>query len=437
MDSKSAEDIACFVFQKFYKNLSSGLQVHLPMIAAHLYSKGLVSADNRDKTSDNSTSQSEKCMCLLKDVEDRIRRNYYVLESFCEVLCCQEIGLSDLGDPMLRDFQQLCPNPPAIHFSNHTLNEKFSEPASESQTDATDEGTLNVQSSRSDIHVCSVGDGGGEKAASYFTSFTSKTPQQPLDRDYDVYVEQVVPEKESGRPERAKTVAPYVGLFDADHFGVRRSIRGQDSEEDRLVSDLVLSWDRVKLKCENCASIQAEYDKKLQGVMEFYDKRLKSKVTKSASFRHVKQLKEDKQHLLRTIQIQSIQSEEDRRQLEENEMKIEELELLAEKQMKELMETQRFLESKKKEQERLKSTLSSKERELHEISQSAKHCPVYGDRKRRKHFVQKRELCEEIQSLVAKFFATCNLGEKGKLHDEIQAKFAHFSSLKRCKSLSI
>lgn len=121
MADRSAEDIACFVFQKFYKNLSSGLQVHLPTIVAHLYSKGLVSADNRDKAYDNSTPQSEKCMHLLKDVEDRIRRNHFVLESFCEVLCCQEVGLSDLGDPMLRDFQQLCPNP-IVHGSNHIVS---------------------------------------------------------------------------------------------------------------------------------------------------------------------------------------------------------------------------------------------------------------------------------------------------------------------------
>lgn len=71
------------------------------------------------------------------------------------------------------------------------------------------------------------------------------------------------------------------------------------------------------------------------------------------------------------------------------------------------------------------------------MSQSAKYCPIYGDRKRRKHFEQKRVLCEDIQSLVAKFFATFNLSEKSKLHDEIQAKFAHFTSLKRRKSLSI
>jgi predicted nucleic acid-binding Zn-ribbon protein len=435
MAGRSAEDIACFVFQKFYKDLSSGLQVHLPVITAHLYSKGLVSADNRDKTSDNSTPQSEKCMYLLKDVEDRIRRNYFVLETFCKVLCCQEIGLSDLGDPMLHDFQQLCPNP-SIRGSNHTLNEKFSEPFSESQTDTIDdEGMSNAQSSRS--NECSVGDGGGGKAASYVTSFPSKPPQSPLGRDYDAYVEQVVPEKESGRPERATTVAPYVGLFDRDHFGVRHSTREQDSEEDRLVSDLVLSWDRVKLKCENCASIQAEYEKKLQDAKEFYDKHLKATVTKSASLRQVKRLEKDKEHLLSTIQMQGVKSEEDCRQLEENEMKIEELELQVEKQMSELMETQRKLETKKKEQEKLKSTLSSKERELHEMSQSAQHCPVYGDRKRRKHFKQKRVLCEDIQSLVVKFFATCNLSEKGHLHDEIQAKFAHFTSLKRRKSLSI
>ena len=436
MAGRSAEDIACFVFQKFYKDLSSGLQVHLPMIAAHLYTEGLVSADNRDKTSDNSTPQLEKCMFLLKDVEDRIRRNYFVLETFCGVLCCQEIGLSHLGDPMLRDFQQLCPNP-SVRGSNLTLNEKFSEPASESQTDAIDADTLNGQSLRS--NECSVGDGagGGGKAASYVTSFPSKPPQQPLSRDYDAYVEQVVPERESGRSVRANTIAPYVGLFNMDRFGVRHSTREQDSEEDRLVSDLVLSWDRVKLECENCASNKAEYEKKLQDAKDFYEKRLKSKVTKSSSFRQVKQLKEDKQHLLRTIQMQGVQSEEVRKQLEENEVKIEELELQVEEQTRELMEKQRLLERKKKEQEELKSSMSSKEREFHEMSQSAKYCPIYGDRKRRKHFEQKRVLCEDIQSLVAKFFVTFNLSEKSKLHDEIQAKFAHFTSLKRRKSLSI
>ena len=450
MAGKSAQEIACFLFQKHYKNLSSGLQAHLPMVVAHLYSENLVSADNRDKTLDNTTSQLEKCMCLLKDVEDRIRRDYSVFEKFCAVLCSQEVSLSHLGDPMLHDFQQLCPKP-TIHGSYNIINEsssKFTKPAPESQIDATDEGTSNVQPSRSDKY--SASDDSGGKIASYVMSFG--TPQQVLDTDNDSYMysghEQVVPEKESGRPKRANTVAPYVGPFDIDHFSVKHSAQDQDSEEKMLVSDLVLSWDRVKLKCANCASIQAEYEKKLQDIMKFYDKRLKSSVTKSASFRHVKRLEEekqrledDKQHLVKAMQIQSVQSEKDHRQLEEqleeNEKEIEQLQLQVEKQMSELMGMQRLLEEKRKEQKELKSTLSSKERELHEIAQSARHCPVYSTKKRREHFERKKELCEEIQSLVVKFFATSNVDGKSKLHNEIQAKFSHFTSLKRRRSFSL
>ena len=438
MAGRSAQEVACFVFQKHYRDLSSGLLVHLPMIASNLWSEELISVDIKDKVLDNGTSQPEKCMCLLKDVEDRIKRDSSVFEKFCGVLCSQEVGLSHLGDPMLRKFQELFPKP-IIQGSYNTLSEtlsRFSGPASESQIDITEEGMSNMQPSRSDKYSTGDGDGdgdgSGERAASIPAPF--KATQQPLETDGDLYVEQVVPEKESGRPERAKTVAPYVGLFDTDRFGVGYSIQGRDSEEERLVSDLVLSWDRVKLKCENCARIQAKYEKKLEDVKEFYDKRLKSNVTKSASFR---QLKEDKQHLLRTIQIQSMQSEEDRRKLEENEMKIEELEFLVEKQMSELMETQLLLESKKKEQEKLKSTLGSKERELHEIAQLAKNCPVYSNKKRQAHFARKKELCEEIQSLVAKFFAACTLDDKSKLHDEIQSKFVHFTSLKRRRSFSL
>ena len=442
MAGRSAQEVACFVFQKHYKDLSSGLQVHLPMIAAHLFSEELISVDIKDKVLDNSTSQPEKCMCLLKDVEDRIKRETSVFEKFCGVLCSQEVGLSHLGDPMLLKFQELCPKP-IIQGTYNTLNEtssKFPWPASESQMDTTVEAMSSMQPSRSDKYGTSDGaDGGGEGAASVLAPF--KATQQQLDTDGDMDVEQVVPEKESGRPERAKTVAPYVGLFDTDRYGVRHSIQGRDSEEERVVSDLMLSWDRVKLKCENCASIQAEYEKKLQDAKEFYDKRLNNMVTKSASFRHVKQLEEDKKHLLKTIQMQSLQSKEDQRQLEgqleENEKEIEQLQLQVKKQVNELMDMQRRLESKKKEQEILKSALSSKERDLHNIAQEAERCPVYRNKKRREHFERKKELCEEIQSLVTKFFATCSLDEKSKLHDEIQAKFVHFISLKRRRSCSL
>ena len=434
MAGRSAEEVACFVFQKYYKSLISGLQVHLPMIAVHLFSEGLVSADNRDKTLDNNTSQLEKCMCLLKDVEDRIRRNHSVLDKFCEVLCSQEIGLSDLGDPMLHDFQQLCPNP-TIPGTHNTVNERFIMPTSESQADTLDEGLSNIQPSRSDKYGISDDAGSRERAALIRLPFK---PTQDTDGDIHTYygseLEQVVPQKESGHPAREKAVTPFVSLVDSDHCDVGHSVQDRDCEEDRLVSDLVLSWDRVKFNRENLASVKAEYQKKLQDTKEYYDtqsKRLKPSVTKSASFRHVRKLKEDQRILLRAMQIQS---KEDRIQLEENELKIEELELQVEKQMSELMESQRLLEMKKKEQKKLKVTLSSKERELHELNQSAKHCPVYRNKKRRAHFEQKKELCEEIQSLVAIFFSTCNVDKKSKLHKEIQAKFVHFTPLKRCRS---
>ena len=85
MVDRKAEEVARFVFRKHFKDLTSGLQAHLPMIAAHLYSEGLVSVDNKDRVLDNSTSQPEKCMCLLKDVEDRLKRDSSVLEKFCGV----------------------------------------------------------------------------------------------------------------------------------------------------------------------------------------------------------------------------------------------------------------------------------------------------------------------------------------------------------------
>lgn len=441
MAGRSAEERACFVFQKYYKNLSSGLQVHLPMVAAHLFTEGLVSADNRDKTLDNNTCQLEKCMCLLKDVEDRIRRNHSILEKFCEVLCSQEIGLSHLGDPMLLDFQQLCSNP-TVHGSHNTVNGRFVVPASESQADTytQDRGSSNRQPLRSDKYSIVDSGVGGERAASIPAPFEA-TQQQPLDTDSDTYMcgsglEQIVPQKESGRSARAETVAPFVGLVETGHYRVGHSIQDRECEEEErlVVSDLMLSWDRVQLERENCTNVKAKYEKKLRDAKEFYDKCSKTNVNKSASFRHVKQLKEDKRTLLRAMHIQSMQSEEDRIQLEEN---IEELELQVEKQTRELMETKKLLESKKREQEKLRSTLSSKERELHEIVRSAKHCPVFGNKQRRAHFERKKELCEEIQSLVANFFSICNVEEKSKLHKEIQAKFARFTPLKRQRSFSL
>ena len=190
---------------------------------------------------------------------------------------------------------------------------------------------------------------------------------------------------------------------------------------------MIVSWDRVRRKCENCTRIQAEYEKKLQDAKEFYDKRLKASVARSANSRHMKRLEEDNQILLRAMQLQSVQSVDDRKQLEgqleENEKEIEQLQL-------ELVGLQMRLESKKKKQDELKS-------DLHKITQLAEHCPVYNSKERRAHFERKRVLCE-IQSLVVKFFTTCNLDEKNKLHDEIRAKFSpHFTSIKRRKSFSL
>ena len=433
MASKSAQEVARFVFQKHYKDLSSGIQVHLHMIAVNLYSNGLILVDTRDKTLDNSSTPLEKSMCVLKDVEERMKRDSSVFEKFCEVLCSPDVGLSDLGEPMLCDYQQLCPNP-AAYGSHHTLNEtssKFTEPAAESQADVTDEGSPILHPSRSDGF--SVGECGGEKAESYTMPFKATQDAGNDSYTYNGGSEQVVPQKESGFP---GTTDSYASLF---HFDAKYSTRDRDNEEDRLISDLILSWDKVKLKFENCASARADYETKLQRVMEFYDKRSKTNVMRYGSFRQLEKekqhLEKEKQHLLGTIDIQSKDRKRLEGQLEEMEEEIEVLQRQIKQQKLELSEKQMHLEKKQREHERLKSSLSSKERKLYEITQSANNCPVYSNPKRRAHFERKKVLCE-IQSLVAKFFSTYNVDDKSKLLSEIQSKFAHVTLLKRHRSSS-
>ena len=132
MATKSTPEIARGLFQKYYDDLICGLQAHLLMVTVHLYSKRLISMDSKDIVLDHGISQLEKCMHLLKDVEDRIKRDFSAFEKFCEVLCSQDIDLSDLGAPMLDEFQQLCPHPTSCGGS-------FAVPPCESQADNIDE----------------------------------------------------------------------------------------------------------------------------------------------------------------------------------------------------------------------------------------------------------------------------------------------------------
>lgn len=437
-DLRVLKENACFVFRKYYKDLSTGLQNHLPTLVTHVYSVSLVSKDNRNKILDqySNTSQLDRCMWLLNDVEDRIERDHSALNKFCEALCSQEVGLSDLGEQLRYDFQQLCNTSanPTFHGSYmYNSLAKSTEPVVDSAT--TDEGTHKTQPSRLVKYDIQFGGSVLDRTSSCVQSFA--TPQQVQVQDDGTdggygKLEQVVPAiKESSRPERAKTVSPYVDLVDAS---AGHSVRDQEFEEKRLYSDMLSSWYRVTRKCENCAKIQAEYESKLEKMKEYYDKCLKGDDTKVASVRCVKKLEEDKRHLIRAMDLQS---EEKLKQLKEKEQEIEQLQCQVGKQKRELIEIQELLECKRKELEGLKTDMSLKEKKLYDVNQSAKRCPVYGNKKKRASFERKKKLCDEIQSLATLFFVSQDPHEKSKLKEKVQAILTHFTSFERRKSFSL
>lgn len=69
-------------------------------------------------------------------------------------------------------------------------------------------------------------------------------------------------------------------------------VRDQELEEKVLVSDMVVSWDRVTRKCEKYAIIQAVYETKLVNLKDYYTKLLqKGGITRPASIQCVRALK--------------------------------------------------------------------------------------------------------------------------------------------------
>ena len=422
MAFRGKKEVASDIFRKHYNNLSVGLQDHLPTLVSNLYSESLVSVDIRNRILDNSTSQLEKSMGLLRDVEDRIKSDHTALEKFCEVLCCQDVGLSHLGEPMRLDFQQLCQTSAKSTFHGSYGSSAGSAsasvvPTAESQPDNRNEGASKAPPSR--LVQYDLGSGLEQPLdTSYVKSFP--TPQHD---QYSVTYgdsEQVVPINESLRPVRANTVSPSCDLS-MSHFASKSASRNRDVKEKLLLSDMVLSWDRMSRKCEKCENIQLEYDSKLEKVKQYYEEQLQKSSTdkKSETAFQVKKLEEDKQHLLRTIDIQT---EEKVKRFKENEVEIQRL--------------QECLSLKIKEQEELKRDISENKRELHKMKQLARQCPIYNSKTRREYFERKKTLCTDIQSLVVHFFTTQNPDEKGELRKKIQDKLAHFTPLKRRRSFS-
>ena len=437
MADSSFKENACFVFQKYYKGLSTGLAPHLPVLAAHLYSSLLITCDNRNRILDiNGTSQLERCMCLLNDVEERIKRDHTPFEKFCQVLCSQEVGLSDLGDPMLRDFQQLCEKSRKPMFHGSYVNQqignnmsKSAEPTSESQSEAIDEGTPLARSSRSTFIPATY-----SSSPPLVKSFG--TPQQALSSGSDDTGEQVVPVKEStlqcgttGCPLTQLDLNAGVGCYSA-----RRLNKAKEQEEKRLVSDAQVLWDTVK-DCENCAETQEKYSRILEDMKKYYEKQLEDGAAELARVKlSEKKLLKQKEHLLETVDIQS---EDKMKRLKETENEIIQLSAEVDRQRRELQAKERQLNEKIKEQEMLRSTMSSKEKKLHEMCRDAKCCPIYSDGRKLDVFRKRAEMCTQIQSLVVRFFSSRDPGEKSNLRDEIQTKLSRFSFLRKRRSFSL
>ena len=432
--SANSKEKACSLFKKHFDNLTTGLKDHLPMLVSQLYSSELVSSDTRDKIIDtgNNTDSRIKCMCLLKDVEERIKSDHSALEKFCEVLCHQNIGLAHLGEPLRDDFRQVCHSDslakPTFHGNYNAPGEDtpvFIEPASESQVDVASNGRSARQTEESLVKH----DGGcdDEKMSTFIKSFETlhQVHADGNNGGNDGELEQMVPVNESCQPKRGKTF-PYIDL-DSGCFTAHQSFRDQELEEKALVSDMVVSWDRITQRCERCAAIQATYETKLENMKEYYTKLLEGGTARPASVQRIKTLEDDKQHLLRVLDLKT---EEKLKQLKEKEEEIDELQ-------HQVDTLQARLHRKKKEQEELKASLSANEKELHKVKKLGSHCPIYGSEEKLADFKQKLELCKEIQSLVAQFFVSGNPDEKTRLQERIQPKFSRLTSLERRNSFSL
>lgn len=502
----------CSVFQKHFANLNSGLKDHLPVLVSQLYSRELVSLDIVGKITDtaNGIDLTVKCMCVLKEVQERIKNDYLTLEKFCEVLCHQNVGLAHLGEPLRDDFQQLCQGDhsvkPTFHGSYNALSDKtsmFTEPTSESHVEdriskdssafekfcdvlshqqvglehlgdpmrcdfqqlcssakqtfhasySTPENSSVFQEPASDSNMdvtdCDESKEQTERFVKYdlgsdteklFTVVKSfEAPQQAQgdgDSDGTHYGEhvsdQTVPVKESSYQKSAKIIAPYIDLASGCYV-TQRSGQDLDHEEKCRIGDMKVSLDKIARKCgdcSKCAKIKAEYESKLRGLEKYYDMKLKD-MAESRSTCIQQELDETKHCLTWTLDHQTKEKLKKEEEIKQLNHQIKELEVQTTREIDQLKARS------KNEQDKLRSKLSLKEKELHDINQSASHCPVYSNKMRRANFEQKRGLCSEIDSLVKQMFTSKNSDEKNKLCQRIHAKLARFSPLERSRSNSM
>ena len=97
------------VFKKHYSNLGNSLGTNLSVVVSQLYSSNLISSATKDKvTSDAATPTFDKSLTLLNEVEGRVKSNEQAFEDFLNVLCCDEIDLARIAEPMRLEYQRLC-----------------------------------------------------------------------------------------------------------------------------------------------------------------------------------------------------------------------------------------------------------------------------------------------------------------------------------------
>lgn len=458
--AESFKEEASSIFRKNYANLTTGIQNDLPVLVPELYSSLLVTASVRNKVLDtsNSTDSQVKCIDLINCVEERISRNHSDFETFCNVLC--KVGLEHLGEPMRSDFQQLCNSTKQTFHGNYTAppdsTSEFPEPTSESHVDVAIHDTPEAQTER----LVKYDLGSSVNNSSTFVK-TFDASQPPVgdcgEGTYgELIAEQVVSVEESSSPGRTKIGSLNLD-YSAGRFSTQRSFQEQDFEEKCLIGDVKVTFDRIAHRCAsvqvcgNCESIQAEYESKLEGLREFYDKQLKDSTAESASSQQ--KLVEDKHCLVRALDIQMEEKQKKEEEIEQlksqarkqedcmrkKENELEFAILLKEREMKQLkLQVRELQTNSKKEQDKLKSAISSKEKELHDLNQMASHCPFYGNKIRQANFQRKKDLCSEVQSLVKQFSMSQSPNERRKLHGRIQRKLTHITPpLERCRSFSL
>lgn len=405
--------ISHHVFKKHYSSLGQALGTSVSIVASHLYSSNLISPGTKGKvTADGSTTPFDKSLAILDDVEGRIDSNEQVFEKFLNVLCCDQVDLGHVAEPMRLEYQQLCESSTGLVVGNE--NSRFVAPGlslSSSQVthsrrvEGVDSSHCEIQMSQESrpkhLHFSKLAE--DEAGKQVLQTSSPNVPYQVRECSSLSVVERNV-ERSLAPPEMVRPLTSR-----------NESVAWHREELNKSLQRYLDSIEGAsRQECEEkVESLKKQYETEMEAVKKAHGDKVDS--------------------LLDTIQISTGKCSDQKEKIQQMEKELDSIHSEFTAKSKEVEELRQTLANREAELDRMKTLMNLKQKELRQLKGNEDE-PVGSPVTKRRFELQMYQgqiaLCEEIQSILVQF-RDCSPDKVASLKRELKQKIEEIASIKK------